>query len=92
MISRDETDSGQINRIKRHTDIRKTLQEEGISYRTAETVASASDNDLKSTTSNTTFLNLFGPKIKDSTVTRFKLFMVSSFGMPPRSATVLIIP
>ena len=80
----------QINRIKRHTDIRKTLQEEGISYTTAESVAAADDRDKNSKPhpsqfdtrgQGSTFLNFFGPKIRDSTVTRFKLFMVSSFGI-----------
>src|ERR1700731_645386 len=35
----------QINRIKRHTSIRKTLQEEGMSYKSAESVAAANDRD-----------------------------------------------
>jgi hypothetical protein len=59
-----------------------------MSYKTAESVAAANDRDNKSTSRaysetkpHTTSLNLFGPKIRDSTVTRFKLFMVSSFGM-----------
>jgi hypothetical protein len=58
-----------------------------MSYGTAESVAAANDRDNKSTSrayadtkTHTTFLNIFGPKIRDSTVTRFKLFMVSSFG------------
>jgi len=63
------------------------LQEEGISYRTAESIAAANDRadktwkpDFDSTGgTSATFLNFFGPKIRDSTVTRFKLFMVSSF-------------
>src|SRR5271167_1661418 len=37
----------EINRIKRHTSIRKTLQEEGISYRTAESIAAANDHEHK---------------------------------------------
>jgi hypothetical protein len=61
-----------------------------MSYRAAENVAVADERDKKSIPQSpfldsknrsTTFLNLFGPKIRDSTVTRFKLFMVSSFGI-----------
>jgi hypothetical protein len=66
------------------------LQEEGISYGTAETVAAANDSKagMNASSSSTTFLNLFGPKIKDSTVTGFKLFMVSSFGSSLSNAQI----
>jgi len=55
-----------------------------MSYRNAESVAAANDRDTSQSyirSQSTTFLNVFGPKIKDSTVTRFKLFAVSSFGI-----------
>lgn len=54
-----------------------------MSYRNAESVAAANDRETSHShirSQSTTFLNFFGPKIKDSTVTRFKLFAVSSFG------------
>jgi hydroxymethylglutaryl-CoA reductase (NADPH) len=60
------------------------LQEEGMSFKNAESVANASNtkspDSAEYKSPSTTFLNFFGPKIRDSTVTRFKLFMVSSFG------------
>ncbi|ORY80524.1 hydroxymethylglutaryl-coenzyme A reductase-domain-containing protein, partial [Protomyces lactucae-debilis] len=76
----------EVLRIKRHTGIRKALEEEGMSYKNAERVALANDprgpGDRISSTfkANMGMFSLFGGrKVKDSSITRFKLIMVSVF-------------
>ncbi|CEI41463.1 3-hydroxy-3-methylglutaryl-coenzyme A reductase [Fusarium venenatum] len=60
----------EINRIKRHVDMRKALEDDGVSRRVAETVAK-SDGDLKGDSS------LFGRK--SSSVPTFKVMMILGF-------------
>lgn len=76
----------EILRIKRHTGIRRALEEEGMSYKNAERVALANDprgpGDKISSAfkANLGMFQLFGGrKVRDSTVTRFKLAMVAAF-------------
>ncbi len=68
----------EINRIKRHIELRKALEEDGINHRVAENVASNNDwpgsqNDKSSG------VNIFGQKIKASSVPKFKIWMVTGF-------------
>ncbi|KAI9707980.1 MAG: 3-hydroxy-3-methylglutaryl-coenzyme A (HMG-CoA) reductase isozyme [Bogoriella megaspora] len=74
----------EVNRIKRHVTLRKALEEDGVSRRVAENVASSNDwpsgittdaADGKSTGEST----IFGRKIRDSSVPKFKVLMVGGF-------------
>ncbi|OQO14984.1 hypothetical protein B0A48_00366 [Cryoendolithus antarcticus] len=68
----------EINRIKRHVALRKALEEDGVSRRVAENVASSNDwprDDLPSSGET----SIFGRKIKDSSIPRFKVLMVTGF-------------
>jgi hydroxymethylglutaryl-CoA reductase (NADPH) len=65
----------EIKRIKRHVDMRKALQDDGVSYRVAESVAKSNDwsrGDEKES-------SLFGRQMKSSSVPKFKVLMVSGF-------------
>ena len=63
----------EINRIKRHVDMRMALEDDGVSRRVAENVASSNDDQDSSETS------LFGRKMKSSNVPKFKILMVTGF-------------
>ncbi|OJJ02418.1 hypothetical protein ASPVEDRAFT_132429 [Aspergillus versicolor CBS 583.65] len=70
----------EITRIRRHVALRKALEEDGITQRVAENVASnndwfgsGSDNGSSDDTS------VFGRKIKSNNVRRFKILMVGGF-------------
>ena len=68
----------EINRIKKHIALRKALEEDGISHRVAENVATS--NDWPGTNSDkTSGVNIFGQKIKASSVPKFKIWMVTGF-------------
>lgn len=68
----------EINRIKRHVALRKALEEDGISNRVAENVAT--NNDWPSGQAEQTGgFNIFGQKIKASSVPKFKIWMVTCF-------------
>ena len=69
----------EINRIKRHVALRKALEEEGVSRRVAETVASSNDWPRDDMFSGGTCSGVFGLTAKDSSVPRFKLWMVGGF-------------
>ncbi|CAH0048188.1 unnamed protein product [Clonostachys solani] len=60
----------EINRIKRHVDMRMALEADGVNRRVAENVAEG--NDDKET-------SLFGRKMKSSNVPKFKVIMVTGF-------------
>ncbi|SPO02420.1 probable 3-hydroxy-3-methylglutaryl-coenzyme A reductase [Cephalotrichum gorgonifer] len=60
----------EINRIKRHVDMRRALEDDGVSRRVAENVAKG--NDPKD-------VGLFGQQVKSSSVPKFKVLMVSGF-------------
>jgi hydroxymethylglutaryl-CoA reductase (NADPH) len=68
----------EITRIKRHVATRKALEEDGVSKRVAETVASSNDwpRDDFLQSSET---SIFGRKVKDSSIPRFKVLMVTGF-------------
>ncbi|GFF58387.1 3-hydroxy-3-methylglutaryl-coenzyme A reductase [Aspergillus udagawae] len=68
----------EINRIKRHITLRKALEEDGITHRVAENVASSNDWPLAGSESNNN-TSIFGRKLKSSSVRRFKILMVGGF-------------
>ncbi|KAI9888730.1 MAG: 3-hydroxy-3-methylglutaryl-coenzyme A (HMG-CoA) reductase isozyme [Vezdaea aestivalis] len=66
----------EINRIKRHVTLRKALEEDGVSHRVAENVAESNSwpNFNKPLSKP-----IFGNKVRDSSVPKFKVLMVSGF-------------
>lgn len=68
----------EINRIKRHVEMRKALEDDGVSHRVAENVAQSNDwpradgQDKPGTT-------IFGRQIKSTHIPKFKVLMVSGF-------------
>jgi hydroxymethylglutaryl-CoA reductase (NADPH) len=68
----------EINRIKRHVEMRKALEDDGISRRVAENVAQSNDwpradgKDQPGTT-------IFGRQIKSTHIPKFKVLMVGGF-------------
>lgn len=68
----------EINRIKRHVEMRKALEDDGVSHRVAENVAQSNDwpradgQDRPGTT-------IFGRQIKSTHIPKFKVLMVSGF-------------
>ena len=72
----------EITRIKRHITLRKTLEEDGITHRVAENVASNNDwPTAGSENCETGDTSIFGRKIKSSSVRRFKILMVGGFAL-----------
>ncbi|KAF3764275.1 hypothetical protein M406DRAFT_91673 [Cryphonectria parasitica EP155] len=68
----------EINRIKRHVEMRRALEDDGISHRVAENVAQNNDwprADGKGQPGT----SLFGRKIKSTSVPKFKVLMVGGF-------------
>ncbi|ROV94842.1 hypothetical protein VPNG_09317 [Cytospora leucostoma] len=68
----------EINRIKRHVEMRRALEDDGVSRRVAENVAQSNewpraDGKDKPSTS------LFGQQFKSSSVPKFKVLMVGGF-------------
>lgn len=68
----------EINRIKRHVALRKALEEDGINQRVAEDVATNNDWPTGRSDQGAGF-NIFGQKIKASSVPKFKIWMVTGF-------------
>lgn len=68
----------EITRIKHHVATRKALEEDGITHRVAENVASNNDW-LQSSSDSDGDTSIFGRKIKSSNVRRFKILMVGGF-------------
>ncbi|EXJ87124.1 hydroxymethylglutaryl-CoA reductase (NADPH) [Capronia epimyces CBS 606.96] len=68
----------EINRIKRHVALRKALEEDGINQRVAENVATNNDWPSGQSEQGAGF-NIFGQKIKASSVPKFKIWMVTGF-------------
>ena len=64
----------EINRIKRHVELRKALEEDGIQPRVAENVAA--NNDAPDGGMS---FNIFGEKVKANVVPKFKMWMVTGF-------------
>jgi hydroxymethylglutaryl-CoA reductase (NADPH) len=67
----------EVNRIKRHVALRKALEEDGVSRTVAENVATSNDN-LKPDTVNGEN-SIFGRKVRDSSIPRFKVLMIAGF-------------
>ncbi|KAI0020830.1 3-hydroxy-3-methylglutaryl-coenzyme A reductase [Xylariomycetidae sp. FL0641] len=68
----------EINRIRRHVEMRKALEDDGVSRRVAESVASSNDwppQNGKDRVSQA----LFGSGSKGSNVPKFKFWMVGGF-------------
>lgn len=68
----------EINRIKRHVALRKALEEDGINRTVAENVATSNDWPSGPPDSSAGF-NIFGQKIRASSVPKFKIWMVTGF-------------
>ena len=60
----------EINRIKRHVDLRTALEDDGLSHRVAENVATSNDEQE---------ISIFGRQMKSSSVPKFKVIMISGF-------------
>ncbi|KAI9788129.1 MAG: 3-hydroxy-3-methylglutaryl-coenzyme A (HMG-CoA) reductase isozyme, partial [Candelina submexicana] len=74
----------EINRIKRHVTLRKALEDDGISQRVAENVAARNDWPRAADASDTSgpgssSTAIFGRKVQDSSVPKFKVLMVLGF-------------
>ena len=74
----------EINRIKRHVALRRALEEDGVSRRVAENVASHSewprfDDDSALPADEKPGVAVFGKKVGDSSVPKFKVLMVGGF-------------
>lgn len=75
----------EINRIKRHVALRRALEEDGVSRQVAERVA-ASDEwprtdsfGRSSVETASAESRIFGMKIRDNSVSKFKVLMVTGF-------------
>lgn len=66
----------EFNRIKRHVALRQALEEDGINRRVAENVAQ-SDEWPKADKAKSS--DIFGNKAQDSSISKFKVLMVSGF-------------
>lgn len=62
----------EINRIKRYVEMRRALEDDGVSRRVAESVAKSNDCKDEGT-------SLFGRQIRSSSVPKFKVLMVTGF-------------
>lgn len=72
----------EINRIKRHVTLRRALEEDGMSRRVAENVASRNDwprHDSVDDSQVQEGTSPFGKKVRDSSVPKFKALMVTGF-------------
>ncbi|KAL9025864.1 MAG: hypothetical protein Q9196_005386 [Gyalolechia fulgens] len=72
----------EINRIKRHVALRRALEEDGVSRRVAENVASRNDwprRDMGDDDNVQEEQSPFGKKVRDSSVPKFKVLMVTGF-------------
>ena len=70
----------EVNRIKRHVALRKALEEDGVSRTVAENVASSNDwprRDGSVPLPGEAWI--LGRKMRDSSIPRFKVLMVSGF-------------
>ena len=68
----------EINRIKRYVALRQALEDDGVNRRVAEQVAE-SDDWRKEAKDGGGETYIFGRKVKDSSVPKFKVLMVSGF-------------
>lgn len=68
----------EINRIKRHYDMRMALEADGVSRRVAENVAKSNDDWSQTGGSGSKSTTLFG-RMRSSSVPKFKVLMISGF-------------
>ncbi|KAJ1330861.1 hydroxymethylglutaryl-CoA reductase (NADPH) [Microdochium nivale] len=68
----------EINRIKRHVEMRRALEDDGISKRVAESVAKSNDWPREGS-KDVVSERLFGENAKTSSVPKFKFWMVVGF-------------
>lgn len=68
----------EINRIKRHVEMRRALEDDGVSHRVAENVAQNNDWP-RADGHGEPGTSLFGKQIKSTSVPKFKLLMVGGF-------------
>ncbi|GAB1725535.1 hypothetical protein NU195Hw_g6412t1 [Hortaea werneckii] len=69
----------EINRIKRHVALRKALEEDGVSRRVAENVAASNEWPKDESFQSSETYSIFGRKVRDSSIPRFKVLMVLGF-------------
>ncbi|KAK5122550.1 hypothetical protein LTR85_003813 [Meristemomyces frigidus] len=69
----------EINRIKRHVTLRKALEEDGVSRSVAENVASSNEWPKDESFQSSETYSIFGRKVRDSSIPRFKVMMVTGF-------------
>ena len=72
----------EINRIKRHVTLSRALQEDGISRRVAEIVASSDERAADRGINGERISDVpavFGRKARDSSIPKFKVLMVTGF-------------
>ncbi|KAF2138277.1 uncharacterized protein K452DRAFT_361352 [Aplosporella prunicola CBS 121167] len=70
----------EINRIKRHVALRRTLEDDGVSRSVAESVATNNDwPKLNGSIAQASDTPVFGRKMRDSSIPRFKVLMVTGF-------------
>ncbi|KAI0599067.1 3-hydroxy-3-methylglutaryl-coenzyme A reductase [Biscogniauxia sp. FL1348] len=60
----------EVNRIRRHVEMRRALEDDGISRRIAENVATSNDQASQA---------IFGKDVKGTSVPKFKFWMVGGF-------------
>lgn len=68
----------EINRIKRHFDMRNALEADGVSRRVADKVATSNDDWSQSNGPGSKDTTLFG-RMRSSSVPTFKVLMISGF-------------
>ncbi|ERS96480.1 hydroxymethylglutaryl-CoA reductase (NADPH) [Sporothrix schenckii 1099-18] len=68
----------EINRIKRHVELRRALEDDGVSRRVAENVAQSNDGFRTDGRGEPT-ASIFGRQIKSTSVPKFKVLMVTGF-------------
>ncbi|KXJ96234.1 hydroxymethylglutaryl-coenzyme A reductase [Microdochium bolleyi] len=68
----------EINRIKRHVEMRRALEDDGVSKRVAESVAKSNDWPREGSKDGVTE-RLFGENARSSSVPKFKFWMVVGF-------------
>ena len=69
----------EVNRIKRHVALRRALEDDGLSHRLAENVAQSNEWPRPEGDGSNGETNIFGRKVKDSSVPKFKVLMVTGF-------------
>ncbi|CAG8953358.1 hypothetical protein HYFRA_00003569 [Hymenoscyphus fraxineus] len=69
----------EINRIKRHVALRQALEDDGVNRRVAENVAQSDDWPKADDASGNRETTIFGRKVRDGSIPKFKVLMVGGF-------------